>query len=166
MKEFRSLERQVRPRFPRFICSELERGCGHDCGRDASWWAPWSADGLYVRTYCDDHKPANAEQIPLEAGYLITRVELRVAVPHLPADPFNAADQAVRKMTEAVEAAGGLVVGLRVVGQKADSSAVGAPPLRLELAGRPTPAVRPDRPFWGILDDPPWLRAWRRRKTG
>jgi hypothetical protein len=166
VKDFRPLDRPLRPQFPTFVCSSIERGCGHVCGIEAKWQAPWSPDGSIVRVYCDDHKPEGATEIPLGARFMLSRVELRVVIPAPLSDPFDAANQAVRKVTDALEAAGGLVVGVRVVGQKADEGEPEAPPLRLQLAGRPEPAVRGDRPFWGPL----WPRvgrpAWRRRKTG
>lgn len=127
---------------------------------------PWLSDGTYVRAYCDRHAPEGAVPIPADDRYLVTRVELRVVIASLPGDLEASAEQNVRMAVNAVERAGGIVVGVHVRGGKASADALDAPPLRLELAGRPEPAVRADRPFWGLPEAPVWVRALRRRRTG
>jgi hypothetical protein len=166
VKDFRPPARNGRPDFPTFMCSEIDRSCGHVCGLEAEWQATWSANSACIRTYCAAHKPDHATRIPLEAKFMLTRIEVRVAVPHLPGDPFDAADQATRLVLDALEGAGGLVVGFHVLGQKASSDGLERPPLRLQLAGRPEPAVRADRPFWGFLSGRDWARASRGKKAG
>lgn len=155
-----------RPEFPTFVCNSVDSCCGHVCGLEARWLAPWSQDGQYVRVYCDGHRPEHATRIPEGARFQVTRLEVKVAVPHVPGDPFDAAGQAVRKVTNALESAGGLIVGVHIVRGRASQDGMGDPPLRLELAGRPEPARQPDRPLWDFPRVREWARPWRRTKTG
>lgn len=164
MKDFRPPARARFSDFPRWICSATEPSCGHVCGLTATHVKPWASDGSYFRVYCEGHAPEGAQAIPADTRFVVTRIELRVAVASLPGDLDDAAVKAVRAVSHALDGAGAAIVGIHVKGGTASETPLEASPLRLQLAGRAEPAVRGDRPFWGVLGEREWP-FWRRRRA-
>lgn len=127
------------PNWPAWICVAVDQAAGRSCCAPARWQRSPTARSRTTWTYCDRHKPAGAAPIPPDAPYRVTRLEIAVAVTGAPGDPEATEDEAIRRITYALEEAGGLVAGIRVRGRKPSTAAVAGSPLRLQLAGPPEP---------------------------
>lgn len=149
--------------WPAFVCEAIDERTGRVCGLAATWMRRPIARSRTYWTYCDRHFPAASEPIPADVSFAVTRLELRVALAGPPGDLEASADEAVRRAVFALEAAGGTVVQLRVVGQKASIVSGEGARMRLQLAGRPkplpdrrsSPTEAPGGPGW-------WPRRWWR----
>jgi hypothetical protein len=138
----RAAARSARPFgvWPQWRCVSIVPGLGTTCDLPATHRVAGSDASAASWTYCTRHAPAAAVPIPPDAPYYVTRLELRVAVTGAPGNRAAAADEAVNRITHAIEAAGGLVVDLRIPGRAASVDAASASPLRLQLAGRGEPS--------------------------
>jgi hypothetical protein len=133
--------------WPRWICGAIDARKRDVCGDDARWMKRPTPGAALPWLYCDRHKPRGAVRIPARQPFAVTRLELRVAVSGSPGEPAAAADEGVSRIKHAIEAVGGMVVGVRVLGGAA--SATGGKGSRLRLLfdahSRPCPA---DAPLW------------------
>lgn len=152
-------------RWPAFACGAIDDRAGRVCGLDARWCKLPLEHATIAWTYCDRHRPADAEPITDATPYSVTRLELRVAVAGRPGELEASAVDALRLAVCALEDIGATVTGIRVVGGKASQNHVGAPLGRLQLAGRPKPVPR-ESSFTGPPETPPWWRWQRRRAAG
>ncbi len=151
--------------WPRWTCTAIDAATGWLCGMRATWKEHPTTSSYLWWLRCDRHHgPAAALLLPDEP-FVVTRLEVRVAIASLGPDRRLAADEAVRQVTQAIGDAGGVVVGLKVPGRRSTDAATRAALGRLELAGPPEGDQRADRPFWGALDEPERLSWWRRRKV-
>jgi hypothetical protein len=166
VKDFAPLGRAARFDWPRWICGAVDAERGTVCGLDAAWKErPIQGSDLWWLR-CDRHRAAAAIPIATGEPFAVTRLELRVAVASVPGDPRLSAEAAVRLVARAIEAIGGAVVGVHVVGQRASEPAAPAAVGRLQLGGPAEGGQRGDRPFWGNLASSGWSFGRRFRRTG
>lgn len=151
--------------WPAFVCGAIDDRVGRVCHLPARWQRLPIREAEIAWTYCDHHKPENAELIPDDVTYSVARLELRIAVAGRPGQLEASAVDAVRSAVFALEDIGAVVTGIRVIGAKATQDAAGQPPMRLQLAGRPRP-IPAERPFVGPPEQEPWWSWRRRRQTG
>jgi len=148
--------------WPSFVCGALDSRAGRVCGLHAQWMK-FPIPGAHTAwTYCDRHRPPDAERIPEDVPYAVTRLELRVAIAGRPGELAASADEAVRLVVFALEDVGATVTGLRVVGGKATQAGAEGPPLRILLAGPSTPVLEPGEPYIAFRRAPAgrWWRRW------
>lgn len=154
---------KVAYQWPVWICGALDARKADVCGLEATWMKLPTRAARTPRLYCEQHRPLGATRIPPDAAFHVTRLELRVAVSGAPGDHQASADEAVRRIQCGVEAVGGVIVGLRVLGLVASTAGASSPPLRLQLARELTipPA---DVPLWEAPYEYIQIPTWRRRR--
>jgi hypothetical protein len=119
VKDFHAIDRARRPDFPTFICGEIDRDCGHACGLEAEWQAPFDQRGVFhphvlrpAQASARDADPARGEVHADAGGAARRRPRTCPAIPTTPPTRRCAGSP------DALEDVGGLVVGVRVLGEK------------------------------------------------
>lgn len=150
------------PAWPQWTCCKWDDRRSAVCDAPATWQWTSGEIGAIPWPYCDRCKPFDAVPIPADAAYHNVRLDLRVVLAGAPVARELAIDEAVRRLTHAIEGIGGLIVEQRVIGGRRPAEPVSGPPLRLQLAGRPTPLGR--RPSFVEAPSHPAARFKFRRR--
>jgi len=74
------------PAWPSFVCGALDASSGRVCALEARWMKFPVRDAKTAWTYCERHKPDDAELIPEGVTYAVTRLELRIVLAGRPGD--------------------------------------------------------------------------------
>jgi hypothetical protein len=149
--------------WPDWRCVALDVEKLDVCNRPATWHKKPVERACVSWTYCERHKPKGAEPITPDIPFAVTRLELRVAVTGAPGDLKEAADEAVRRVLNAIAAVGGLVTEVNVRRRKASTLPAGEPVPRLTLGGRVDPPVNAIASYATLEPSPMRFRRSRRR---